>query len=203
VHLVVDGVQAAGLLAVRPRELGITMWAASGHKGLLSPHGVGLFFCRRELIAEMAPAYAARASMMLNAGDDHLVEQTDIPLRDDARRFEIGNHNYAGIHAMGAALDLILDVGIETIERHVLALGAYLAERLAERQVRRLGPDDPARRSAITVFELPGEGWVEYFAAHGIVVSARRGALRVSFGAYNTTDEIDQFIAVLDKRLDR
>ncbi len=201
-YLVVDGVQAVGLLDVNLHKLGVAMWAASGHKGLLSPHGIGLFFCRKDLISGLPPAYAARASMV-SLADDHIVLETDVALRDDARRFEIGNFNYSGIHAMNSALDLILGVGIKNIERHVLALGKYLTDKLAERQIERMGPSDPERRSTICVFNLPGEGWVEYFADRGIIVSGRRGSIRISLGLYNTFDEIDRFIEALDGRIDR
>lgn len=200
-HLVVDGVQAVGLLDVRLRERGIAMWAASGHKGLLSPHGMGLFFCRRELIPAMKPACASRTSMVPGAADDHFVDKPDAPFRDDAGRFEIGNFNYSGIYAMSAALDLILEIGIANVERHVLSLGEDLTAKLARRGIERLGPPTPGRRSSICALRFPGEGWVEHFAHNGIVVSGRRGAIRVSLGLYNTFDEIDEFVAVVDRRL--
>jgi selenocysteine lyase/cysteine desulfurase len=203
-YLVVDGVQAVGLLDVDLRALGIDMWAVSAHKGLLSPHGVGLFYCRREIIPALFPAYVARASMVPRAGDDHgLVRETDAVLRDDARRFEIGNFNFPGVVALGAALDLVLEIGIGAIESHVLALGEYLTEQLAQRQIERLGPRDPRRRSSICAFNLAGEGWVEYFAEKGIVVSGRLGSIRVSLGLYNTFEEIDRFIAAIDERIKR
>jgi selenocysteine lyase/cysteine desulfurase len=203
VHLVVDGVQAVGLLDVRLRERGIGMWAASGHKGLLCPHGMGLFYCRRDLIAGLAPAYVARASTVPGSSDDHFVATAEVILRDDARRFEIGNFNYSGIYAMGAALDLIQGVGIAAIERHVLGLGEYLTQQLAQRGIERLGPAAAERRSSIAAFAFPGEGWEEYLAANDIVVSGRRGAIRVSLGLYNTQDELDHFVAIIDRRLKR
>ena len=201
--LVVDGVQAAGLMDVRLSARGIAMWAASGHKGLLSPHGMGLFFCRRDLIDATAPAYAARTSVVPGAADDHFVERPDAPFRDDARRFEIGNYNYSGTYAMSAALDLILGVGIRDIERHVLALGEYLTQKLAARRIARLGPANPQRRSSICAFAFPGDGWVDYLARNRVVVSGRRGAIRVSLGLYNSFDEIDRFVDVIDGRLAR
>jgi selenocysteine lyase/cysteine desulfurase len=203
VHVVVDGVQAVGLLHVKLHELGIAMWAVSGHKGLLSPHGIGLFYCRQDLIPEMLPVYGARASIVPDMADEHIVPKTDVVLRNDARRFEIGNFNYSGIRAMSSALDLILDVGMGNIERHVLALGEYLTDKLAHRRIERLGPSEPKRRSTICIFNLPGEGWVEYLADNGIIVSDRCGSIRISFGLYNTFEEIDQFIAVLDGRKNR
>ena len=201
-HLVVDGVQAAGLLDVRPRDLGIAMWAASAHKGLLAPHGIGLFYCRRELIPGLFPAYLARNGVLPGSADDHFVAKPDAPLRDDACRFEIGNLNYSAIHALAAALDLILDVGITTIEEHVLGLGEDLTGKLAQRGIPRLGPPERERRSSICAFAFRGEGWVEHFARNRIVVSGRRGAIRVSLGFYNTHEEVDAFIDVVDRRLD-
>ena len=202
-HLVVDGVQAVGLLDVRLHDLGVSMWAASGHKGLLSPHGIGLFFCRKDLISEMIPVYAARASMTPGMTDDHVVEQTDVTLRSDARRFEIGNFNYSAVHGMSAALDFILGIGISNIERHVIGIAEYLTDKLAQRQIERWGPGDRRRRSTICVFDLPGSGWVDYFAKNGIIVSGRRGAIRASVGLHNTLADVDRFIAVLDGRADR
>jgi selenocysteine lyase/cysteine desulfurase len=64
-----------------------------------------------------------------------------------------------------------------------------------------LGPRDPERQSSICVFNLRGEGWVEYLAENNIIVSGRRNSIRVSLGLYNTFDEIDRLIAVLDRRL--
>jgi selenocysteine lyase/cysteine desulfurase len=200
-HLVVDGVQAVGLMDVRLRDREIAMWAASAHKGLLAPHGVGLFFCRRDLIPAMRPAYLARNGVIPGAADDHFVEKPDAPLRDDACRFEIGNLNYSGIHALGAALDLILGLGIGTIERHVLDLGDYMTGKLAQRGIARHGPSARERRSSICAFTFPGDGWVEYLRQNRIVVSGRRGAVRVSLGLYNTREEVDEFISVIDKRL--
>jgi len=201
-YLVVDGVQAAGLMDVKLRERGIAMWAASGHKGLLSPHGMGLLYCRHDLVAGLDPVYAARTSMVPGSADDHVVEKPDAPLRNDAGRFEIGNYNYSGIYAMGAALDFILGIGIVNIEHHVLALGERLTDELARRGVERVGPTEPRRRSSICAFKFPGEGWVEYFAENNVILSGRRGAIRVSLGLYNSFDEIDRFLAIVDRRMD-
>ena len=200
-ELVVDAVQALGLLKVDVRELGISMLAASAHKGLLTPHGIGVLFCRRDLISQLHPAYAARASAMPNLRDDHAVDSSEILFQPDARRFELGNFNYSGIAALGAALELILSVGIERIERHVLDLAEYLTREMSGLGIVRLGPSDPARRSSICAFDLPGEGWIEYFAENGIIVSGRLKSVRVSFGFYNTFDEVDRFVSVVKKRM--
>lgn len=200
-YLVVDGVQAAGLMDVKLHQRGIAMWAASGHKGLLSPHGMGLLYCRRDLVPRLHPVYAARNSMVPGSADDHFVEKPDAPLRPDAGRFEIGNYNYSGIYAMGAALDLLLGIGIANVERHVLALGERLTDALARRGIERVGPADPRRRSSICAFKFAGGDWVEYFAGNNVILSGRRGAIRISLGLYNSFDEIDRFVALVDHKL--
>jgi selenocysteine lyase/cysteine desulfurase len=164
---------------------------------------MGIFFCRRDVIADTRPAYAARNSVVPGAADDHFVERPDAPLRDDAVRFETGNYNYSGTYAMSAALDLILGVGIREIERHVLALGRRLTEQLAARGIARIGPDRADRRSSICAFDFPGDGWVDYLARKHVVVSGRRGAIRISLGLYNSFDEIDELVAIVDGRSDR
>ena len=92
--------------------------------------------------------------------------ETDIEMCDDARRFEIGNFNYSGICAMSSALDLILGVGIEQIERHVLGLDKYLSDKLAERQIERLGPVDLKRGSSrFALLACEERGGLIYFSA--------------------------------------
>lgn len=200
-HLVVDGVQSAGLLDARLAERGIAMWAASGHKGLLSPHGMGLFYCRKDLIKNLWPVYLARAGTQPASSDDHVVPGPEFRLRDDARRFEIGNYNFSGTYAMSAALDLILGVGIDVIERHVLGLGEYVTAKLARHGIARIGPSVAERRSSICAFDFPGGGWVRYLAEHRIIVSERRGAVRVSMGIHNSRTELDEFVSVVERRI--
>jgi selenocysteine lyase/cysteine desulfurase len=202
-YLVVDAVQALGLVDVDVHALGIDILAASGHKGLLAPHGVGVLFCRRDVCLDIRPAFVARSSMKRVQPIESDVREYAYLLQEDARRFEYGNHNYAGISALGAGIDLILSLGIAEIEAHILALsGAMISglSRLSRYGVRVLTPAEPARRASIVGFTLPN---VDDVAAHlrgaGVVFTVRRDAIRFGFGIYNTMAEVARVLGLVEE----
>jgi len=200
-YLVVDGVQAVGLVDVDVHALGIDILAASAHKGLLTPHGIGVLFCRRELCTELRPAFVARSSMKRVRPMEHDSREYTYALLEDARRFEYGNQNYSGVFALGAALDLILGLGTKEIETHILALSGQLIEGLAElapQGVEVQTPVEPERRAGIVGLTVPSpERTVSALERAGVVFTVRRDAIRFGVGIYNTAAEIEQVLRVI------
>lgn len=193
IRLIVDAVQAVGVLDVDVRQLGVDLLACGGHKALLAVTGTGLLYCRRELVPELRPAYAARASMVPGASPAG-------PPRfgEDARRFEIGNANHLGIHLLGAALGLLERVGMPRIEARVRELTTYLIDGLerAGRPVRT--PRPWAHRAGIVAFEVDDAvATAARLRRDGVVLSARDGALRASPHVYNTEAELDELLSRL------
>lgn len=179
------------------------MLAGSCHKGLMSSYGGALFFCRGDLVDELRPVSVARSSMT-TAGliEDYLVTRPDIRLKPDAQRFEAGNFNFVAIKALGAALEVVADIGVEQIEAHVLDLGQRFLDGLTGfEQVRPINNGELATRSSIMSIALPGTGWDEYFSARGVKLTMRRGAGRVSFGLYSTRKQVDDLISIIAHRL--
>lgn len=199
IHLVVDAIQSLGILPMDVRALGISMLAAGCHKGLLLPQGMGVLYVSREL-SGLLPAYLA-GSAVANASPDRIVRGTEVALRLGAARFEIGNLSLPHVHALDAALALLESVGVDNIARHVQALGERLARHMDALGVALLAP--PAHRAHIHVLALPGTGWLEYLAGHGVRVSPQRGHVRVSLALFNTAEEVDRLAALIRQRLDR
>jgi cysteine desulfurase / selenocysteine lyase len=202
-YLVVDVAQSLGLLDVDPLSQGASMLAGSCHKGLMSSYGGALFFCKGDLVDKLTPVSVARSSMT-TAGliEDYLVTHPDIRLKPDAQRFEAGNFNFVAIKALGAALEVVADIGVEQIEAHVLALGQRFLDGLTGlEQVRPINKGELATRSSIMSIALPGTGWDDYFSAQGVKLTMRRGAARVSFGLYTTPKQVDDLISIIARRL--
>ncbi|MGE8613485.1 MAG: aminotransferase class V-fold PLP-dependent enzyme [Achromobacter veterisilvae] len=195
IYLVVDAMQSVGVLPVDVKAMGVSMLAAGCHKGLLVPQGLGLLYVDAAL-TELRPVYLATAGLARPPAD-LIADPDDLALREDAGRFEIGNYNLADIHALDAALDLIDGVGIANIERHVLALGDRLIERMDALGVGLAGPRERARRAHIYVLDLPPEQWVGYLAQQGVRVSPERDGVRVSFGVFNTPDDVDRVAGII------
>ncbi|NNM70873.1 aminotransferase class V-fold PLP-dependent enzyme [Enterovirga aerilata] len=200
IDLVVDAMQSTGVIPLDSRELGATILGSGCHKGLLVPQGLGILYCQSGR-DELLPAYMAMSSLA-NPPQDYIARHDNMALRDDAGRFEIGNFNLPDIHALSASLDLIERIGVANIEAHLYDLGDYLIGHLDELGVRLVGPRDRSLRSPhIYVLDLPGEGWAEYLAEEQVRVSPERDGIRVSFGLFNTHQDVDEFAAIVRRRL--
>ena len=76
---------------------------------------------------------------------------------DSARKFDTGSYNLAGIYALGASIQMFLDVGIEKIASHVLMLTDRLVRGLRDKGYRIVSSRRPGEASGSA---LPGEtGW--------------------------------------------
>lgn len=191
--LVVDAVQALGVVSLDMAANGIDLMASGCQKGLLSVHGIGLLYCRAAVLDQLTPPFAARTSMARL--DPHA---SRLPYRADAQRFEYGNLNYAGIHALAAALDLIEDAGIEAIEGHIGDLTDALIVGLTRAGLEVLTPKDRRCRAGIVAVRLAESARVaQRLLDHGIIVSAQDGALRVAPHAYTTQAELTAFLGAL------
>jgi cysteine desulfurase / selenocysteine lyase len=198
-YFVVDAMQSTGVVPLDTKAIGATLIGSGCHKGLLVPQGLGIVYCQVGH-NELMPAYMAMSSLA-NPPADYIARQDNMALRDGAGRFEIGNFNLPDIHALSASLDLIEGIGVSNIQAHLYDLGDRLIERMDELGVRLIGPRDRAHRSPhIYVLDLPGEGWAEYLASQQVRVSPERDGIRVSFGLFNTADDVDGFAAIVRRR---
>jgi selenocysteine lyase/cysteine desulfurase len=192
--LAVDGIQAIGVLATPLTELGADVVVAGGFKGLLSPTGTGFLYCREGFASRIEPAYVARFSF---ESDDKW--QQPLRLATDSSRFEYGNPNYLGIWVMRHSVELILDIGLDQIERQVEDLTTYLYERVEGRGFKVVTPKPWHERAGILSFDVPEPEMVrQQLLDRRIVVNVRDGnTLRVAPHFYNTRQDIDTLVGAL------
>jgi selenocysteine lyase/cysteine desulfurase len=193
----VDAIQGLGVLPLDVSRTPIDFLAADGHKWLLGPEGAGLFYIRRDLVERLHPVGVGWNSV-IGAWD---FSRIDFRLKPHAGRWESGTLNVGGILALGASLDLLLEVGIDRVAGRVLEL----TDRLCE-GARRAGLDvyssrRPGEASGIASLTVP-EGadpgaLVRRCRDEGVVINQRGGRLRVSPHAYNTPDEVDRLVDLL------
>ena len=196
VYLVVDAIQALGVLDFDVRRLGVDVVAGGGHKGLLAPYGIGGLYVRRELIPELHPAHLGGEGVYREGVAEEL------RIRDDACRFEVGNYNFPGLAGLSAGVDILLGVGVKAIEQHLLELCGRLTEGLRRLDLTVVSPLGHGERSSIVVFALPDpDQAVRHFEASGARVSLRRGNIRVSTHLYNTTGDIHRFLGLVESYL--
>jgi selenocysteine lyase/cysteine desulfurase len=198
-YFVVDVMQCIGVVPIDAKSLGASFIGSGTHKGLLVPQGLGLLYWKADL-AELEPAYIATISLA-EPPSDFIARPDDLRLAPTAGRFELGNFNLPAIEALGASIDLINTIGIENIQNHCFDLGDYLIERLDQLDIGLVGPRARQHRAPhIYVIALPADRWLEYFTQSGIRVSPERDGIRVSFGMFNTTADIDHLIEAIRHR---
>lgn len=198
IYLVVDAMQSVGVLPIDVKSLGISLLAAGCHKGLLTPQGLGLLYADASL-TELRPAYLAVASLA-SPPADLIAQPGRLEPALAARRFELGNFNLLGIHALDMALDLIERTKVPRIQEHVRQLGDRLMAHMDEIGVALVGPRGREQRAHIYVLDLPANDWLAYFADHRIRVSPERDGIRVSFGMFNEMSDVDRFADVVRAR---
>jgi selenocysteine lyase/cysteine desulfurase len=195
--LFVDAIQGLGVLPLDVAQTPIDGLSADGHKWMLAPEGAGVFYLRREWVDRLHPVGVGWHSVV-NATD---FSKIDFTLKPHAGRWESGTLNVAGIHALGASLELLLGAGIANVAERVHELTTYLCERAATAGLQVFSARGSGEWSGIVSLVPPaGRDPRELKKAcrdEGIVINLRGGRLRVSPHCYNTTEEIDRLVAAL------
>ncbi|MFY9549687.1 MAG: aminotransferase class V-fold PLP-dependent enzyme, partial [Thermoanaerobaculia bacterium] len=173
--LVVDAIQGLGLLPIHVERAGIHVLAADSHKWLYGPEGCTVFFVAEEA-RERVPAIASGWWNLKTEGDYLKFRATAYT---GARRFEPGTLPTDHVIGLSAALDLLDEIGAETVRRRVLELVAALRDGLRARGWRISTPEP--LRSGILAAVPPARdarAWAKDLEERGVIVSPREGFVR-------------------------
>ena len=193
----VDAIQSLGALRFDVQEIQADFVAADGHKWLLGPEGVAVFYCRAEL----------RERLRLHQYGWHMVENSGDYSADawapahSARRFECGSPNMLGIHALDASLSLLLDIGMVEVERRVLENTAFLLTHIAALPNYELITDTTAGRFAgIVTFRHRSANQAllhDYLTEHNVFCAPRGGGIRFSPHFYTPQSQLQRALEIL------
>ncbi len=205
--VLVDGAQSVPHMPVDVQTLGADFLAFSGHK-MCGPTAIGVLWARQELLEAMPP--------FLGGGDMiRRVKLYDYKYNDLPYKFEAGTPAIAEAIGLGAAVDYLTGIGMETIQAHEQQLIAYAMERLEEVPgVKVYGPP-AARRGGVAAFsfgDVHPHDVAQLLDRDGIAVRAGHhcamplhdrydlpATTRASFYLYNVPEEVDQLIESLYK----
>lgn len=195
----VDAIQSLGVFPIDVRAMKIDFLAADGHKWLCAPEGSGIFYVRKELQGHLRPTTIGWMSMK----DPNNFGKYQFEFADSAKRFDSGSYNLVGIFALGGALELVEEIGVEAIGSRVIQLTDRLVTGLRDKGYRVVSSRAPTEASGVVAFNstLHDHDEVQRHLQneHRIVIAVRSGRLRASPHFYNSDGEIDQLLEALPK----
>jgi selenocysteine lyase/cysteine desulfurase len=195
--LVVDVIQALGVVPIDVQSELVDVAAGACHKWLLTPEGVGLLYLSDRARERIHPT---------------LVGWISVPNPEDYQNFEqgwnlgtlaweTGTGPAALIYGLEASLKLLLEVGIDRIQAHLETLTDYLCERLNTGPYEVISSRRAGEKSQILcIRHLGGKSPMDLYAhlkKKSIVTAPRGDRLRISPHLYNTIDEMDELVKAL------
>jgi selenocysteine lyase/cysteine desulfurase len=198
VKLVVDGVQAAGILARPLRDLGADIVAIGGHKGLFGLTGSGIVYCREELVdALRTPFVKASAGPSSALSGSYANSQFDY--MRVAHRFEGGNPNFLGVLVLKSGARFLRSIGLQHIENRIRELTAECLRMLKAAGFGTRTPENWDERAQIVNVLLPDAAGVmeRLREKHGVVTNVKDDALRLSMSFFNNEADLEKAVWAL------
>ncbi len=193
---VVDAIQSLGALPFDVTETQADVVVADGHKWMLGPEGLALFYCSADL----------RDQLRLRQYGWHMVEDagnfeasTWLPA-DTARRFECGSPNMLGTHALLASLELLQEIGIDRVFSRIEENTEAIIEQIERHGFELLSPRTREQRAGIITFRVPGDdtrSLQQGLMQRQVVCAERGGGIRFSPHFHNTKKQIDHAFEIL------
>lgn len=202
IRYIVDGAQAVGYLPFDFKNMPIDILCFPGHKSLFGPMGTGGFMFQE----------GVELDTLIEGGTGSFSTEPNQP-RISPDKFESGTHNGPAIIGLGEGCRYIQNYGLERIKAHEDALKSHFITQLADiASVQVYGPKD-ARQAPVVALNIDGME-SSYLAhaldekygiatragmhcaplAHQAIGTAERGAVRFSFGLFNTIEEVDRAV---------
>ena len=199
VPVLIDGAQSSPHIKVDVQNLDADFFVMSGHK-VYAPTGIGVLYGKEKYLNAMQPYHGG--GEMIQTVRFEKTTYNELPYK-----FEAGTPDYVGAIALGAALEWVMQMGIENIAAHEHALTQYALKRLQEIEGMRIfGKPDGAAISFLVGNIHPAD--LGTILDHlGIAIRTGHhcaqplidhlgipGTVRASFAIYNTREEVDALI---------
>ena len=205
--VVCDGAQSVPHTKTDVKDLDVDFLAFSGHK-MCGPTGVGVLYGKKELLESVEP-------LSLGGGmNESFDSEKEIYLKDLPQRLEAGTPNIAGVIGLGAAVDYLDKIGMDTISIYEQKLKKYMMDKLEKIPYIQIVNEEAD--SGIVAFNVEGifiQDVSYYLNKYNICVRAGnhcakilkkaigvKNTIRVSLYFYNTKEEIDALVELLSDK---
>ena len=200
IWFILDAIQGVGAAPLDVRAVDVDVVACGAQKWLLSPWGTGFVWLRPDLVQSLRPVDVSWMATR-NSDDFTRLIDYDFTYRDDARRFEMITLPYQDFIGLNASLDLFLEVGLDEVYAQIERLTTRIVRWASGTPgVRLVTPPGREQRAGIVAVAPPDPAAAsERLTSAGVTHSLREAAIRLSPHFYNTDEEIDRALALLER----
>lgn len=195
----VDAIQSLGAISFDVQACAADFVVADGHKWMCGPEGTALFYCRKEIQTRLQ--LRQFGWHMLEDAFDFSQDNTEMKIVNNAQRFESGSPNMMGIAALNASLGLLLDIGIEQIQKKVLNNTAYLIDQLLSLpEITVLTPGEQEQHAGIVTFRKRSVDNVklyQHLQDNNVICAFRGDGIRFSPHFHTTTQLLDKALSIV------
>ena len=198
--LIVDATQSAGQVPIDVSASGVDVLISGSYKWLCSTFSAAICYLSPTVLETFRPPLVGWRS----TEHPYSLNARWLPLAATARRMEYSTMSYAAAIALGRAIRYIRSLSLTEVAEHNARLASQLADGLTQRGARLLTPRDPGRRAGTITARFPGrdgEAIATTLTRRGVIVSPRVGSTRFSMHFYNSSDDIDRALSILDEVL--
>lgn len=197
----VDAIQQIGALPFDVQATGVDFAIADGHKWMLAPEGLGLFYIRQQVMGQLAVTqYGWHMTEPLSD-----FSQPDFVMNKTARRFECGSPNMLSIHAMNASVGLLLETGMDTIGSRVIGNSIFLIEQLKSiKGIEIISDVSEHRLSGIVTFHSKKVATGKLYRTlcdNNILCVPRGGGIRLSPHFYNPRSQLEHVLSIIGRSI--
>jgi cysteine desulfurase / selenocysteine lyase len=199
----VDGTQSVGALQFNCVKTQPDFLSVDAYKWLISPNGAGFLYVRPEARKWLRPNVIGWRSDHNWRGVDNLHHGAP-RLNESAEKYEGGMVAFPSLYGMQASISLMEEIGPSAIEQRVLQLAGEVRRQLLALGAELYPSEEPCLPSQIVLAKLPGvdvSAFAKQLQAEGIIVSARKGYLRVSTHFYNDEQDIGELAAAVKRNI--
>ena len=208
IPFVLDAAQTAGHWPIDFEAMHLSALSVPGHKGLMGPSGIGALLLSADFAKKLTPILTGGTG----SASDSEAQPDYMP-----DKFESGTPNLPGIYGFHAAVDFILDTGVEVLQERERQLTKYFLDKLRDvKDIRLAGPWDLENRVGVISVDFAQVDNAEATyrleqdygiltrcglhcapSAHKTLGTFPQGTVRFSVGHYTTETEIDTAVQAI------
>jgi kynureninase len=191
--LLVDDFHGTGVVPIDVHQLDIDFLLTGALKWLCGGQGIAFLYCRRDLVEQLEP----RVVGWFGTEEPFRFDRSGLALRKDARRFETGTFALPQAWTARGGMEIILEVGVDSIRRRNQELTERVIGRADEAGLEVRSPRDKSRRGGLVRVGIPGgeqrvTDFLEALFKRDVVLDKRGEALRISPHFFNDEDDVDR-----------